>query len=110
MFSLNTHTKQIIEKGREAKASNISDGAFCFVARSLQHAGAHRRCTNSGSAGGGCGTEIFPRSDPVAIVLAQHGDECLLTRKAAFAPVTDQCTIMRASAVVTGSYLLSAFP
>ena len=47
-----------------------------------KHFGAQRECTNTTS----CGTHHFPRTDPVAIVLAHSGDECLLTRKAAFAP------------------------
>lgn len=33
-----------------------------------------------------CGAEHFPRTDPVAIMLAVRGDECLLGRGAHFAP------------------------
>jgi NAD+ diphosphatase len=35
---------------------------------------------------GGCGKEHFPRTDPVVIMLAIHGDRCLLGRQARFAP------------------------
>jgi NAD+ diphosphatase len=33
-----------------------------------------------------CGTEHFPRVDPVVIMLAVHGDRCLLGRQPRFAP------------------------
>ena len=57
----------------------------------------HRFCANCGSetaqaAGGakrvcgGCGAEHFPRVDPVAIMLATHGDQCLLGRQSAWPP------------------------
>src|SRR5690606_15837234 len=48
--------------------------------RSEMRAGGYRRvCT-------GCGAEHFPRTDPVAIMLAVRGDRCLLGRSARFAP------------------------
>ncbi|MFQ5563241.1 MAG: NAD(+) diphosphatase [Parvularculaceae bacterium] len=57
----------------------------------------HRFCARCGGEtvminGGGkrrceaCGAEHFPRSDPVAIVLAAHEDACLLGRNARFPP------------------------
>lgn len=57
----------------------------------------HRHCANCGAPtemgdGGGkrvcpvCATEHFPRTDPVAIVLAVHGDYCLLGRNPRFPP------------------------
>jgi len=41
--------------------------------------GVSRRCVN-------CGTEHFPRVDPVVIMLAIDGDRCLLGRQPRFAP------------------------
>lgn len=57
----------------------------------------HRHCANCGGqtsmADGGakrlcatCHAEHFPRTDPVAIVLAVHGDSCLLGRNPRFPP------------------------
>jgi NAD+ diphosphatase len=57
----------------------------------------HRFCANCGSvtapfrAGWGrrcsqCGTEHFPRTDPVVIMLAEHDDRVLLGRQPAFPP------------------------
>jgi NAD+ diphosphatase len=43
-------------------------------------AGGYRRVCTS------CGAEHFPRTDPVAIMLAVRGDRCLLGRSARFAP------------------------
>lgn len=55
----------------------------------------HRFCANCGgptalSASGyrrdcpSCGTQHFPRTDPVVIMLVRHGDRCLLGRQARF--------------------------
>jgi NAD+ diphosphatase len=38
-----------------------------------------------------CGTEHFPRTDPVVIMLAIHGERCLLGRQARFAPGMWSC-------------------
>lgn len=57
----------------------------------------HRHCANCGEpsmvADGGwkricpaCRAEHFPRTDPVAIMLATHGERCLLGRQAAWPP------------------------
>ena len=62
----------------------------------------HRFCANCGApttvnAGGwrrecrACGAQHFPRTDPVAIMLAHRGDHCLLGRQARFAPGVYSC-------------------
>jgi NAD+ diphosphatase len=62
----------------------------------------HRFCSNCGaptlvsSAGfrrdcAACGTQHFPRTDPVAIMLIQHGDRCLLGRQARFIANSYSC-------------------
>ncbi|GJD50240.1 NADH pyrophosphatase [Methylobacterium crusticola] len=38
-----------------------------------------------------CGTEHFPRTDPVVIMLVTRGDRCLLGRQARFVPNTYSC-------------------
>ncbi len=55
---------------------------FCAACGSETEAakgGAKRQCPN-------CGAEHFPRTDPVAIVLATHEDACLLGRGVNFPP------------------------
>jgi len=51
----------------------------CGTATTLFRAGWGRRC-------GGCGTEHFPRVDPVVIMLAEHEDRVLLGRQPRFPP------------------------
>ncbi|WP_112662860.1 NAD(+) diphosphatase [Microvirga flavescens] len=62
----------------------------------------HRFCANCGaathSAQGGfrrdcasCGTQHFPRTDPVVIMLIEHGDKCLLGRQSRFAEKMYSC-------------------
>jgi NAD+ diphosphatase len=62
----------------------------------------HRFCANCGApttvnAGGwrrecgACGAQHFPRTDPVAIMLAHRGEYCLLGRQARFAPGVYSC-------------------
>ena len=62
----------------------------------------HRFCAHCGgrtalSSGGwrrdcaGCGAQHFPRTDPVAIMLAVRGEHCLLGRQARFAPGVVSC-------------------
>lgn len=62
----------------------------------------HRFCGRCGAktesrAGGykrvcsGCSAELFPRTDPVAIMLAVRGDQCLLGRSPHFAPGMFSC-------------------
>lgn len=53
--------------------------ARCGGATEPAKGGAKRQCPH-------CGAEHFPRSDPVAIVLAIHDDACLLGRGANFPP------------------------
>lgn len=53
--------------------------AACGAATELKDGGAKRICP-------ACGAEHFPRSDPVAIVLAAHEDSCLLARSPRFPP------------------------
>jgi NAD+ diphosphatase len=53
--------------------------AICGAATDMKDGGAKRQC-------GSCGAEHFPRSDPVAIVLATHQDACLLGRSPHFPP------------------------
>ena len=57
---------------------------FCSVCGSLtemRQAGASRVCTNEA-----CKASHFPRTDPVVIMLAIHGDRCLLGRQKIFPP------------------------
>jgi len=53
--------------------------AVCGAMTELQQGGAKRACP-------ACGAEHFPRSDPVAIVLAIHDGACLLGRGPQFPP------------------------
>ncbi|HHZ08816.1 MAG TPA: NAD(+) diphosphatase [Rhizobiales bacterium] len=51
----------------------------CGAATEIRAGGYKRQCT-------GCGAEHFPRTDPVAIMLAVRGDRCLLGRSPHFPP------------------------
>ncbi len=53
--------------------------ANCGAPTEMKNGGAKRRC-------GACETEHFPRTDPVAIVLAIHDGACLLGRSPHFPP------------------------
>ncbi len=53
--------------------------ALCGAATAMSDGGAKRQCA-------ACAAEHFPRSDPVAIVLATHEDACLLGRGPHFPP------------------------
>ncbi len=53
--------------------------AVCGAKSEIRDGGAKRQCPE-------CAAEHFPRSDPVAIVLAVHGDACLLGRGSHFPP------------------------
>ena len=53
--------------------------AVCGAPTAMAEGGAKRRC-------GACDAEHFPRTDPVSIVLAVHGDACLLGRSPHFPP------------------------
>jgi len=53
--------------------------ANCGTATALFRAGWGRRCPN-------CGTEHFPRVDPVVIMIAEHDGRALLGRQPAFPP------------------------
>ncbi|HNR77893.1 MAG TPA: NAD(+) diphosphatase [Parvularculaceae bacterium] len=53
--------------------------AVCGAPTEIKDGGAKRRCPQ-------CAAEHFPRSDPVAIVLAAHDDACLLGRGPHFPP------------------------
>ncbi|MDZ7626808.1 MAG: NAD(+) diphosphatase [Parvularculaceae bacterium] len=53
--------------------------AMCGAPTEMKDGGAKRQCA-------ACSTEHFPRSDPVAIVLATHEDACLLGRGPHFPP------------------------
>ena len=53
--------------------------AVCGSQTEIMDGGTKRRCPE-------CAAEHFPRSDPVAIVLATHGDACLLGRGPHFPP------------------------
>jgi NAD+ diphosphatase len=53
--------------------------AVCGSKTEMKDGGAKRLCPQ-------CGTEHFPRSDPVAIVLAVHEESCLLARGPHFPP------------------------
>ncbi len=58
--------------------------ANCGHPSDPEEAGWKRRCPD-------CGAEHFPRVDPVAIMLAVHGDKCLLGRQAAWRPGMWSC-------------------
>lgn len=77
-------------------------GALAQGAALLTWNATHRFCSRCGGknemrAGGyrrvclGCGSEHFPRTDPVAIMLAVRGEYCLLGRSAHFAPGMYSC-------------------
>ncbi len=53
--------------------------AVCGALTDIKDGGAKRQCPD-------CSAEHFPRSDPVAIILATHGDACLLGRGPHFPP------------------------
>jgi NAD+ diphosphatase len=53
--------------------------ANCSFPTRPHHAGWARSCVN-------CGTEHYPRTDPVAIMLAEHDGRVLVGRQAAFPP------------------------
>lgn len=53
--------------------------AVCGAPTAIKDGGAKRQCA-------ACAAEHFPRSDPVAIVLATHEDACLLGRSPHFPP------------------------
>ena len=56
----------------------------CGQPTTVTHGGWRRDCS-------GCGAQHFPRTDPVVIMLASAGDECLLGRQARFAPGVWSC-------------------
>jgi len=56
----------------------------CGEATKPVHGGWRRDCA-------GCHTQHFPRTDPVAIMLAVDGDNCLLGRSPRFAPTMWSC-------------------
>jgi NAD+ diphosphatase len=56
----------------------------CGHESEMRHAGYRRVCPN-------CGAEHFPRTDPVAIMLAVRGDYCLLGRSPRFQPGMYSC-------------------
>jgi NAD+ diphosphatase len=56
----------------------------CGHESEMRHAGYRRLCPS-------CGTEHFPRTDPVAIMLAVSGDKCLLGRSPRFQPGMYSC-------------------
>jgi NAD+ diphosphatase len=53
--------------------------ARCGAPTALMDAGYRRHCA-------GCNTDHFPRTDPVVIMLATHGDACLVGRGKQFPP------------------------
>ena len=58
--------------------------AHCGALTTLSSAGWRRDCAQ-------CGAQHFPRTDPVAIMLAVRGDYCLLGRQARFVPGVVSC-------------------
>ena len=58
--------------------------AQCGAPTKLGSAGWKRQCES-------CGAQHFPRTDPVVIMLAVRGDNCLLARQARFAPGMYSC-------------------
>ena len=68
------HARWLFEWHRKHQFCPVCGGDTDF-----RDGGAKRVCNN-------CGAEHFPRTDPVAIVLATHGDACLLGRGPHFPP------------------------
>jgi NAD+ diphosphatase len=58
--------------------------AHCGQSTALSCAGFRRDCAS-------CGTQHFPRTDPVAIMLVHRRDRCLLGRQARFIPNSYSC-------------------
>src|SRR5262249_43323174 len=58
--------------------------ANCGASTEIIDAGWRRDCP-------ACGTQHFPRTDPVVIMLTVHGDECLLGRSGRFPPTMWSC-------------------
>jgi NAD+ diphosphatase len=58
--------------------------AVCGAATDMVEAGWRRHCP-------ACGSEHFPRTDPVVIMLAIDGERCLLGRQSRFAPGMWSC-------------------
>lgn len=58
--------------------------ANCGARTEPAHAGFRRDCAD-------CGTEHFPRTDPVVIMLVTRGGKCLLGRQSRFATKTYSC-------------------
>jgi len=56
----------------------------CGTRTTMAQGGYRRDCPN-------CEAQFFPRTDPVAIMLAIHEDNCLMGRQARFAPGTYSC-------------------
>jgi len=56
----------------------------CGAKTHVAQAGWRRDCQN-------CGAQHFPRTDPVAIVLATHGESCLMGRQKQFPPGMYSC-------------------
>ncbi len=55
--------------------------AVCGNATEMRECGYMRKCSN-----GECNAEHFPRTDPVVIMLAVRGDDCLIGRQPMFPP------------------------
>ena len=58
--------------------------AVCGHASETRAAGWKRACIS-------CGAEHFPRTDPVVIMMAVHGDRCVMGRQSRFAPGVYSC-------------------
>jgi NAD+ diphosphatase len=56
----------------------------CGAPSTLSQAGFRRDCS-------ACGTQHFPRTDPVVIMLVTNGEHCLLGRQARFPPTMYSC-------------------
>lgn len=56
----------------------------CGTKSEMRAGGAKRHCPH-------CGTDHFPRTDPVAIMLPVRGDKCILARGPHFAPGSYSC-------------------
>lgn len=69
----------IVAQGNSLLSWHVNHGfcAKCGAKSRLCHGGWRRDCD-------ACGTEHFPRTDPVVIMLVTHGDKCLLGRGANF--------------------------
>jgi NAD+ diphosphatase len=63
--------------------SNARHCGHCGSATDIKDGGWRRKCV-------ACGKEIFPRTDPVVIMLVTHGDKCLISHEPRFKSIQEK--------------------